>query len=106
MKLLYRACNFFQSLRIGSFFQQFAAGIGESPSATASDSFRGKHVLQSLAYYLGTKNLNQAGNRILDQSNSPCDRRVFGPENLQLLMDPLHHTLNILKGDAWNLRNR
>ena len=100
MKLLYRACDLFQSLRLGSFFQQFATGIGESASAAASDSVRGKHVLEFLAYYPGTKNLSQAGDRILDQSDSARNSRVFRTQNSQLLLNPLHNTLNILKGDV------
>jgi hypothetical protein len=98
--LLYFRCDLFQGERPGGFSQQLAAGIGESARAAPCYYWGGEHVLQFLAYHSGTKNLSQARDRILDQPDSSRDGCVFRPEHLQLLLNPFHHALHILKGNA------
>jgi hypothetical protein len=104
--LLYPCSDLFQGERSGGFSQQLAAGIGESAGAAARHPVAREYVLQILAYHSWTKNLSQTGDRILDQADSSCDGRVFRPQDLEFLLNPLHHALNILKRNAWNLSNR
>ena len=103
MALLYLCCYLLQGHETGRFSQQLAAGIGESAGAAASYSVGGKNLLQFLAHHPGTKNFSQTGDRILDYADSARNSCMFRAQNLQLLLNPPHDALNIVKRNARNM---